>query len=158
MKYPVYTCHVFRYEKLHYYMNTFFFSDEQHSTRWKNITALHKTNVQNSKSCSTCQEEIRRRLNVTITKTKITMDLVNGTACSNYGPKRDELYVVIPITVIYVVIFITGTVGNVTTCIVIHRNKSLHTATNYYLFSLAVSDLVLLVSGLPQEIYLIWNR
>ncbi|XP_060527387.1 pyrokinin-1 receptor-like [Cylas formicarius] len=75
-----------------------------------------------------------------------------------YGPKRDELYVVIPITVIYVVIFVTGTVGNVTTCVVISRNKSLHTATNYYLFSLAVSDLVLLVAGLPQEIYLIWNR
>ncbi|CAH1134644.1 unnamed protein product [Ceutorhynchus assimilis] len=89
------------------------------------------------------------------------MDLLsNESICSEqiYGPKRDELYIVIPITIIYVVIFITGTVGNVTTCIVISRNKSLHTATNYYLFSLALSDLVLLVSGLPQEIYLIWNR
>ncbi|XP_076259762.1 pyrokinin-1 receptor-like [Rhynchophorus ferrugineus] len=88
------------------------------------------------------------------------MDLVNDTVCdeSVYGPKRSELYIVVTITIIYVVIFITGTIGNVTTCIVIYRNKSLHTATNYYLFSLAVSDLVLLVSGLPQEIYLIWNR
>lgn len=34
----------------------------------------------------------------------------------------------------------------------------MHTATNYYLFSLAVSDLLLLLSGLPQEIYLIWSR
>ncbi|XP_060526011.1 pyrokinin-1 receptor-like [Cylas formicarius] len=88
------------------------------------------------------------------------MDFANDSFCdvNLYGPKRDGLSVVVPVTVIYVVIFITGTVGNVTTCIVIARNKSLHTATNYYLFSLALSDLVLLVSGLPQEIYLIWNR
>lgn len=74
------------------------------------------------------------------------------------GPKRDSLYVVIPITIIYAVIFFTGVVGNVSTCIVISRNKSMHTATNYYLFSLAVSDLLLLVSGLPQEMYSIWSR
>jgi neuromedin U receptor 1 len=74
------------------------------------------------------------------------------------GPKRDSLYIVVPIIAAYVVIFITGTVGNVSTCIVISRNKSMHTATNYYLFSLAISDLVLLLSGIPQEIYLIYSR
>jgi len=74
------------------------------------------------------------------------------------GPVRDPLYIVIPITISYALIFITGLVGNVVTCIVIARNKHMHTATNYYLFSLAVSDLLLLVSGLPQEIYCIWSR
>ena len=73
-------------------------------------------------------------------------------------PNRDPLYVLIPITVIYAVILFTGLVGNVSTCIVIARNKHMHTATNYYLFSLAVSDLLLLVSGLPQEMYVIWSR
>ncbi|XP_058127140.1 pyrokinin-1 receptor-like [Anopheles ziemanni] len=34
----------------------------------------------------------------------------------------------------------------------------MHTATNYYLFSLAVSDLLLLVTGVPQEIYCFWYR
>jgi len=72
--------------------------------------------------------------------------------------KRDPLYVLIPITVIYVVILLTGLVGNVSTCVVIARNKHMHTATNYYLFSLAVSDLLLLVSGLPQEMYCNWSR
>lgn len=98
--------------------------------------------------------------NAAINRKTNKMELINETICSEeiYGPKRDELYIVLPISVIYLVIFITGTVGNITTCIVIYRNKSLHTATNYYLFSLAVSDLVLLVSGLPQEIYLIWSR
>jgi hypothetical protein len=72
--------------------------------------------------------------------------------------KRDPLYILIPITVIYAVILLTGLVGNVSTCVVIARNKHMHTATNYYLFSLAVSDLLLLVSGLPQEMYYNWSR
>lgn len=75
-----------------------------------------------------------------------------------YGPKRDPLYVVIPMTIIYVLIFVTGVVGNISTCIVISKNKSMHTATNYYLFSLAISDFLLLISGVPQEIYFIWSK
>ncbi|XP_006619356.1 pyrokinin-1 receptor-like [Apis dorsata] len=72
--------------------------------------------------------------------------------------RRDPLYIVLPITVIYAVIFVTGLVGNISTCVVIARNKSMHTATNYYLFSLAVSDLLLLISGLPPEMYYIWSH
>lgn len=33
----------------------------------------------------------------------------------------------------------------------------MHTATNYYLFSLAVSDLLLLVLGIPQELFSLWQ-
>lgn len=72
--------------------------------------------------------------------------------------RRDSLYIVLPITVLYAVIFFTGLIGNISTCVVIARNKSMHTATNYYLFSLAVSDLLLLVSGLPSEMYYIWSN
>ncbi|KAG6460179.1 hypothetical protein O3G_MSEX011817 [Manduca sexta] len=75
-----------------------------------------------------------------------------------FGPQRDSLYIVLPITIIYTLIFITGVMGNIFTCIVIVRNKSMHTATNYYLFSLAMSDLLLLISGMPQEIYSIWSK
>lgn len=73
-----------------------------------------------------------------------------------YGPQRDPLYVVIPISLIYLLIFVTGVIGNISTCIVIARNRSMHTATNYYLFSLAISDLCLLLSGAPQEVYQMW--
>ncbi|XP_063701658.1 pyrokinin-1 receptor-like [Culicoides brevitarsis] len=73
-------------------------------------------------------------------------------------PVRDSLGVVIPITIIYFLIFVTGVIGNITTCIVISRNKSMHTATNYYLFSLAISDFVLLVSSVPVEIFFIWYK
>lgn len=77
-------------------------------------------------------------------------------AVANSSLTEDDLYppeLLLPISVVYVVIFFTGVVGNVSTCIVIARNKSMHTATNFYLFSLAISDLLLLVSGLPQEMY-----
>ncbi|KAL6426354.1 hypothetical protein ACFW04_009102 [Cataglyphis niger] len=72
--------------------------------------------------------------------------------------RRDSLYIVLPITIIYVTIFLTGVIGNISTCVVIACNKSMHTATNYYLFSLAVSDLLLLVSGLPPEMYHMWSH
>jgi hypothetical protein len=63
------------------------------------------------------------------------------------GPKHLPLAVVLPITIIYVIIFVSGVAGNVAVCVVIARNKSMRTATNYYLFSLAVSDLTLLLLG-----------
>ena len=63
------------------------------------------------------------------------------------GPKYLPLQVVLPITIVYVIIFVTGVVGNVSVCLVIIRNPGLQTATNYYLFSLAVSDLAVLVLG-----------
>ena len=53
----------------------------------------------------------------------------------------------LPLTFVYVMVFITGVVGNVAVCLVIVKNKSMHTATNYYLFSLAISDLMILVLG-----------
>jgi len=53
----------------------------------------------------------------------------------------------VALVTVYCVIFLTGVAGNVCTCVVIVRNKRMHTATNYYLFSLAVSDLLTLVLG-----------
>ena len=43
--------------------------------------------------------------------------------------------------------FLTGVLGNLAVCIVIIRNRSMHTATNYYLFSLAIADLLILLLG-----------
>lgn len=64
------------------------------------------------------------------------------------GPKHLPLTVVIPITLIYTVIFFSGVVGNIATCLVIITNPSLHNATNYYLFSLSMSDITLLLLGI----------
>jgi len=51
------------------------------------------------------------------------------------------------LTVVYSLVLFTGVVGNVATCVVIIRNSYMHTATNCYLFSLAVSDTLSLVLG-----------
>ncbi|XP_028172572.1 pyrokinin-1 receptor-like [Ostrinia furnacalis] len=40
-------------------------------------------------------------------------------------------------------VFAAGLVGNLLTCAVIYCDKTMHTATNYYLFNLAISDLIL---------------
>lgn len=73
------------------------------------------------------------------------------------GPKRRSLTEVIPITVVYSLIFISGIVGNLATCVVIKVNPYMHTATNYYLFNLAVADLLVLLFGLPLELYRFWS-
>jgi hypothetical protein len=65
----------------------------------------------------------------------------------NFGAKQIPMFILAPITVVYVLLFVSGVVGNVSTCIVIIRIPSMHTATNCYLFSLAVSDLTFLIFG-----------
>uniref|UniRef100_A0A182JY60 G-protein coupled receptors family 1 profile domain-containing protein n=1 Tax=Anopheles christyi TaxID=43041 RepID=A0A182JY60_9DIPT len=51
------------------------------------------------------------------------------------------------VTVLFVGILVTGVIGNLIVCLVIVRHPSMRTATNYYLFSLAVSDLIFLLLG-----------
>jgi hypothetical protein len=70
-----------------------------------------------------------------------------STAESNENIHRDPMSIVVPITVLYVVIFIVGILGNMITCAVITTNRTMHTATNYYLFNLAVSDSLILLFG-----------
>lgn len=74
------------------------------------------------------------------------------------GPKYLPMNMVIPLTITYVIIFVTGIFGNIATCTVIIRNPAMQTATNYYLFSLAISDLTLLVLGLPNELSVFWQQ
>ncbi|XP_072945542.1 neuropeptides capa receptor-like [Epargyreus clarus] len=74
------------------------------------------------------------------------------------GSRRLPLNEIVPISVILVVIFLTGVFGNVCVCVVIVRHPGLHTATNYYLFSLAVSDLLLLLFGLPNDLTVYWHQ
>lgn len=71
------------------------------------------------------------------------------------GPQRHEY--VIAVTLVYGAIFVTGIVGNVCTCVVIARNRYMQTATNCYLFNLALTDLLMLVLGLPTEMYGYWS-
>lgn len=74
---------------------------------------------------------------------------------SIYGPQHKSLPFVICLSAVYILILICGFIGNLSTCYVIISNSCMHTTTNYYLFSLAVSDVLSLVTGLPVELYTI---
>ncbi|XP_053670368.1 neuromedin-U receptor 1-like [Anopheles nili] len=79
----------------------------------------------------------------------------DGNVPEEYG--TNPICIILPITIFYCFIFVAGIVGNLSICIVIAKNKSMHTATNYYLFNLAVSDFLLLLFGMPLELYGTWN-
>lgn len=74
------------------------------------------------------------------------------------GPQQISYDIVIPITVVYIIIFVSGVIGNVIVCLVIARNASFQTPTNYYLFSLAISDLLILLFGLPNDLKVYWQQ
>jgi hypothetical protein len=63
------------------------------------------------------------------------------------GPRRKTLTFIIIMSSVYFLILFCGIIGNITTCLVIICNSCMHTNTNYYLFSLAVSDFLSLLSG-----------
>ncbi|KAG9352875.1 hypothetical protein JZ751_017451 [Albula glossodonta] len=72
------------------------------------------------------------------------------------GPKRSSFF--LPVSITYLLIFITGVAGNLLTCTVITKHRKMRTPTNLYLFSLAVSDLLVLIFGMPLEIYDMWQN
>ncbi|EPQ10355.1 Neuromedin-U receptor 2 [Myotis brandtii] len=72
------------------------------------------------------------------------------------GPRRSHLF--LPVTVVYTLIFVVGVAGNLLVCLVILRHQTMKTPTNYYLFSLAISDLLVLLLGMPLEVYEMWRN
>ncbi|KAK4304566.1 hypothetical protein Pmani_023446 [Petrolisthes manimaculis] len=72
------------------------------------------------------------------------------------GPKRLPYHILLPVTVLYCVIALGGLVGNALTCLVVAKNTSMRTSTNYYLVNLAVADLLTLILALPLEMHQMW--
>ncbi|XP_078066221.1 neuromedin-U receptor 1 [Mustelus asterias] len=72
------------------------------------------------------------------------------------GPRRSAFFT--PVCVMYLCIFAVGGLGNALTCTVIAKHKVMRTPTNYYLFSLAISDLLVLILGMPLELYEMWRN
>uniref|UniRef100_A0A8B9K316 Neuromedin U receptor 1a n=1 Tax=Astyanax mexicanus TaxID=7994 RepID=A0A8B9K316_ASTMX len=72
------------------------------------------------------------------------------------GPRRSPVF--LPVCITYLLIFFVGVLGNILTCTVITRHRVMRTPTNFYLFSLAVSDLLVLLLGMPLELYELWSN
>ncbi|XP_063856703.1 neuromedin-U receptor 2-like isoform X2 [Scylla paramamosain] len=75
---------------------------------------------------------------------------------SKLGKPRLRYPILLPMTAMYCVIAVGGAVGNVLTCLVVAKNRTMRTSTNYYLVNLAVADLLTLFFALPMEVYLMW--
>jgi len=81
-----------------------------------------------------------------LTATNVTA--VNATADSGVFPAEyyAPIYRVVG-SLLVGVIFVVGLVGNALVIAVVTRTRSMHTPTNWYLVSLALADIILLVSA-----------
>ena len=66
----------------------------------------------------------------------------------NLGAQHLPLSTIIPISVVYALFFLIGVLGNVSTCLVIYKNKYMQTPTNVYMANLAIADLMAQLIGM----------
>ncbi|RUS78866.1 hypothetical protein EGW08_013371 [Elysia chlorotica] len=128
-------------------------------------TAVTPPLVVHEPSLDSAYESNNHALELAVT---VTVQVQNALAANNttdidallvdkLGPRRKDMVSAVLLTIVYSLIFLSGVIGNVCTCLVIAKTHSMQTTTNYYLFSLAVSDLLLILIGLPPELYSIWE-
>ncbi|XP_068710649.1 octopamine receptor beta-1R-like [Montipora foliosa] len=70
---------------------------------------------------------------------------------TSYADVYDELFLIVIISV-YVIIIVTAIGGNLLVCLAISLNKRLQKATNYFIFSLAISDLLTASCSMPFDV------
>ena len=80
----------------------------------------------------------------------IILSLARTLRCSD-PEYYNSLYGIIG-TVFQSLILLAGVLGNMMVVITVRGTKSLHTTTNCYLVSLALADLITLLSSVPQEV------
>ncbi|XP_005103692.1 probable G-protein coupled receptor 83 [Aplysia californica] len=79
----------------------------------------------------------------------------NGTALIGIDSQRDKvmpLAATVVLLAAYSVLCVISTFGNSLVCYVIFKNKRLHTATNYFIANLAISDLLVTFVNVPFNI------
>ena len=69
------------------------------------------------------------------------------------GARHLPLTTIVPISAVYACIFVVGVLGNMSTCLVIMKNKYMQTPTNVYLANLAVSDLLTHLVGKRETFF-----
>lgn len=69
------------------------------------------------------------------------------------GPRFKPQVFIILMSIVYLILFLCGLIGNLCSCLVITLNECMRTTINYYLFSLAISDVLSLLLGLLPELY-----
>ncbi|XGW35503.1 hypothetical protein V3C99_019044 [Haemonchus contortus] len=62
------------------------------------------------------------------------------------------------LSILFVLVGCVGLIGNMLTVLVIYKTPSLHSHTNYFLASLAISDLLLIIVGVPFDLFHLWRK
>uniref|UniRef100_A0A8D2J819 Motilin receptor n=1 Tax=Varanus komodoensis TaxID=61221 RepID=A0A8D2J819_VARKO len=78
-------------------------------------------------------------------------------SCNEYLCPLLPLRLLIPVTAVCLALLVLGVGGNVLTVVVTSYSRELRNTTSLYLGSLAVSDLLLLLLGLPLDLYRLWR-
>ncbi|XP_046548369.1 probable G-protein coupled receptor 83 [Haliotis rubra] len=90
-----------------------------------------------------------------VTRTDISLWLSNqsnGSSFKSQSFKRDQTVENIIIVIAYSILSLISFFGNSLVCYVILKNKRLHTATNFFIANLAVSDLLITCINVPFNI------
>ncbi|KAJ6659613.1 hypothetical protein lerEdw1_018582 [Lerista edwardsae] len=77
--------------------------------------------------------------------------------CSKYLCPLLPIAALIPVTVVSLILLVLGVAGNVLTILLTARVRELRNTVSLYLGSLAVADLLLLLLGLPIDLYRLWR-
>uniref|UniRef100_A0A914WZ92 G-protein coupled receptors family 1 profile domain-containing protein n=1 Tax=Plectus sambesii TaxID=2011161 RepID=A0A914WZ92_9BILA len=96
--------------------------------------------------------------------TNASNSTANISACSIYREMYPDpttsAWVIVPFAIFYLLIFVTGLVGNVTVMFLTLRERSLQTVQNIFILNLAASDVIVCLLSLPitpvTNVYKLW--
>ena len=71
---------------------------------------------------------------------------------------RAPQYLVVTSTILYVIIFFTGVVGNILVIVTIRSSRTLKTSVNMYLLNLCLADLLVLLVCMPTALAEIYTK
>ncbi|XP_075180983.1 growth hormone secretagogue receptor type 1-like [Anomaloglossus baeobatrachus] len=81
---------------------------------------------------------------------------INGTFTLDNTSALFDIYILVPVTIICIMLFLLGVTGNLVTILIFKRYRDMRSTVNMYLSSMAVSD-ILIFLGLPSDLYRIWK-
>ena len=86
------------------------------------------------------------------------VDLTNETDVSSPPDLTIPLYMLIGVTFSYFVIFLMGVGGNIMVVWIVARNRDMRSATNVFLLSLSIADLLVLIICMPSALVEFYGR
>ncbi|CAG5125287.1 unnamed protein product [Candidula unifasciata] len=136
----------------------------------ENVMAYEKVNTSNinlstkiSPNCGASNDYDDMDFNVSLHNISSLSMLVPNNMSSNttvryYGLIKQPVVMLVVLTVSYSIVFFLALMGNLSVVLVVAKDKSLHTATNFLLVNMAVADMLMAIFCLPITLmYNIFN-